>query len=537
MAHPRIAIRGVLLAGCLGLLTPASTMAGDVPPLPGAGEVGYEMLDLGAVMEQSTVPAVPVARASADITAEPPASPPFEPVNEDISPLTKRLVSISVRNETLRNVVKIIADTIHLNMVMEKGVNPDTPVTITLNNIPAGEALAIIFGSVDYFYEIQKNILRVKAQNTRIWEFGHPLVVNDYSLKLGGDILGGASEGTSSMTGDLNIEGKVPEDSADLWQSVSDTLARILEAEGGETNGGPAPSYSINRITGTIMVTASKSTLDRVEQVLSRIRESLNRQVLIEARILEVQLSQGLKYGIDWSFVDNVDRLGDVDVSTYNTSGASSRVKLTDVIDSTEPFLNVNISGLRFATLIRALQTQGDVNVLSNPRVSLMNGQTALLSVGRNVNFISKIDTTTASTGTTGTVNFSVETSSILSGLVIGISAYITPEGNVAMTVTPITSDLIQLEDKSLGVSGSASSLQISLPTVDLRELSTTVRARNGEMIIIGGLISTKQTEQEKGLPFLSSIPLLGYLFKSTETVDQRTELVLLLKPVVSMHN
>jgi len=161
-----------------------------------------------------------------------------------------------------------------------------------------------------------------------------------------------------------------------------------------------------------------------------------------------------------------------------------------------------------------------------------MNGQNALLSVGRNANFISRVETTTASAGTAGTVTFTIETSSILSGLVIGIAPFIHADGTVSMTITPIITDLIKLEDRSLGTLGT-DGLSISLPTVDLREMSTTVRARDGELVVIGGLISNKDVERDAGVPFLSSLPLLGHLFKSKELIQEKTELVLMLKPVV----
>lgn len=458
--------------------------------------------------------------------------PEFQPAGDNISPLSKRIVSVSVRNEPLRNVLKVVADAANLNLVMQKGVDPELPVTITLHSVSVHDALEIIFSSVDCFYEIRKNLLIVKAQDTMIFEFGHPSVINNYSISLGGDILGGVSSASSqgsssgssssnSMTGDVSLEGETDKASENLWDQISESLANVLASDGGSA--ALKPSFSINRVTGTIVVTASRNTIHRAEDLLRNVWESLNRQVMIEARIVEVQLSEGYKYGIDWEALSGSFRWGTLPAA----------VGFADVVKSTEPSFQFEVMTSNFTSLLKALQTQGTVNVLSNPRVSLMNGQTALLGVGRNTNFISKVETTTTTTGTTGIVTFTTETSSVLSGLILGIVPYISPAGHVSMTITPIITDLISLKDEILGTPDGAS-LKISLPTIDLREMSTTVRVRDGEMVVIGGLISDKEVEQENGIPVLSSIPLLGNLFKSVEQTGERTELVIMLQPVIA---
>jgi len=163
-----------------------------------------------------------------------------------------------------------------------------------------------------------------------------------------------------------------------------------------------------------------------------------------------------------------------------------------------------------------------------------MNGQTSLLSVGRNVNFISRVETTTttAATGVLPTTTFTVETSGILSGIMIGIVPYISDTGEITMAITPIVSDLIRLEDKTLGKVGE-NIIQISLPTVDLRELSTTVRVKDGEMVIIGVLMQKKEVSEDSKVPLLGDIPLIGYLFRSRKRLDEKTELVIMLKPTI----
>jgi type II secretory pathway component GspD/PulD (secretin) len=155
-----------------------------------------------------------------------------------------------------------------------------------------------------------------------------------------------------------------------------------------------------------------------------------------------------------------------------------------------------------------------------------MNGHTALLSAGRNRSFISKIDTTTIG-GVTPVTTFTVQTSSILSGILVGIVPFISENGEISLTVTPIISNLVTLEEKSVG----SDQIRISVPTVDLRELSTTVKVLDGQTIIIGGLIQKTESLQDNQVPFLGNIPLLKYFFKSRDKQDVRSELVVLLQP------
>ncbi len=502
---------------CLLLLTSCSGAASNQRP-------AEEIASLAAVEQQPAGPESVAAGVGESRDADVQA-PRYQPVKEDISPLGKRIVNISVRNTPFRDVVKVVADSANLNLVLQKGVNTEQPVTITLNNVTVKDALDIIFASVDYFYEVKKNLLLVKAQDTMLFEFGHPSVLNSYSLSLGGDILGGASSAgstSSTIKGDLKLTSASDDKAKNLWEEVSLALTGILKAD----EGNPLrANFSINRVTGTIMVTASKNTLANVTSFLNRVRESLNRQVMIEARIVEVQLSEGLKYGIDWQQVINWNKLGQIVVGSQG---------FTNVLLPADPRFNVAISGGNFTATLQALQTQGDVRVLSNPRVSLMNGQTAMLSVGQNRNYLAKVQTTTTTpAGGLPQTTFSVETNSIMSGLVIGIVPYINSDGYVSMTITPIISNLTSMGSVDIG-SDPATKVTISLPTVDLREMSTTVRVKDGELVVIGGLIQKSESTIEQGTPFLSKIPLLGYLFKNLDKSELRTELVIMLKPQVA---
>jgi MSHA type pilus biogenesis protein MshL len=455
-------------------------------------------------------------------------TPEFVPATEDISPLRTRIVNVIARSTALKDVLHVIAEATSLNVVMEKGVDPETPVNITLKNVSAEHALSTIFNSVDYFYTLKDNMLFVRAAETRAFELGQPALEQKYTVDIGGDMLAGASSapsasgggGSTGVKGSIEHGVKADETAFKFWDAVENSLAHLLGAQGGAATGPQA--FTINRRAGSIIVTGSKKDLERVEQYVANLKKIIGRQVLVEAKIIEVQLSDNLKFGIDWSYIS-----GNFAFSTAN---------FASVVPAGGPVAKIAVTNQNFSPVLQALEQQGDVRILSNPRINMMNGQTALLSVGRNTSFVSNVEST-VTPGTSGNiVTFTVHTGSILSGILIGMAPYINEKGEISLTVTPIISNLVALNTQNfgnnqiLGISTNGG-VQISLPVVDVREMSTTVKVLNGQTIIIGGLISKVEGVQDNQVPFLGSLPLIGYLFKSRDKQDVRSELVVLLKP------
>ncbi len=489
-----------------------------------------------------------------------PLMPDFVPSSEDVSPLKTRSVDVDARNTPLRDVLYVIAEATGLNLVMEKGVVPETPVTMTLRDVSAEDALNTIFSSVDYFYTITNNMLVVKALDTKIFELGRPAVINTYNVNIGGDIIGGAlanatptgtggTSGSSNSSNSGNLTGSITQSSKNdavafgFWDAIERSLAVILGIPAAQTVAAPAvaapvvpgqpepqaPSrqtFTINRMTGTIIVTASKQNLDRVERYLNAIKQIINKQVLIEAKIIEVQLSNGLQYGIDWT--QAVKNLKGVGPLSFGPQGFAS-----SAVGSSSPSFNFNVTSSNFTALLKALQLQGEVRTLSNPRVNIMNGQTALLSVGTSTAFISNVTTTNNGSTTAPLLTTSGTTSSVLSGISIGLVPFINENGEVLLTITPIVSNLVTLTPATLGSQGGGTNT-ISLPTVDLREMSTTVKVRDGQMVIIGGLISKSESLQDNKVPGLGDLPVAGsLLFTSRNKAESKTELVVVLQPTI----
>jgi len=483
----------------------------------------------------------------------PPKTPEFVPVAEDLSPLKTRIVDIAARKTPLRDVLHVIAEATSLNLVMEKGVDPETEVNLTLKNVTAENALNTIFTAVDYFYKVQENLLVVKAVDTKMFELGHPAMTQAYGVDVGGDIFGGVMNiapggtsgggggggGSSSIKGSVTQNIKSDETAFKFWDAIEKSIENILGAQAGAAGaagaGGSAAGaqqgFTVNRLTGMIYVTASKKSLQRVEDYIKSVKRTISRQVMIEARIIEVVLSDVFQFGIDWRLVDRFMTNAGRTTSSF-TFGTT---RFNTVVPNTGPVFSItgipSFGGaegdLNFT--MQALEEQGEVRTLSNPKINIMNGQTALLTVGRNEAYISKVETTTTA-GTATVTTFTVDTNSVLSGILIGILPYINESGEISLTVTPIVSDLVKFTQKNIGT---PTVVELSLPTVDLRQLSTTVKVRHGDVIVIGGLIQQKESLTDDQIPFLGNIPLLGYLFKSRNKLDRKVELVIVLQPAL----
>lgn len=498
----------------------------------------------------------------------PPRSPDYQPVSDDVSPTKNRMISIQSRNSTLGDILHVIADAASLNLIIGEGVQQDRPITITLRLVSAEEALKTVLGSADYFYTINGNVLSVEATATKLFELGHPAMIQGYNVEVGGDILGsGASLSSGGGGSSSNLKGTISQTvkndtkAFDFWETLEKSLQSMIGGQletitkqvdsstqsrtelqkniaGDSRTSGKFTSTSekivfppssenkpqqlivLNRLTGTIMVTATRSNMERIENYLDMLRATLNRQVLVEARVIEVQLNDSLKYGIDWNTLsDSIAGGFGAAISGLQTSSQAAA-----------PSFRIGASKGSTTALLTALKTQGEVKTLSNPRINVMNGQTALLTVGRNQNYISKVTSTSSGSGSDQTTTFSVDTGNVLSGIMIGLAPIINSKGEISLTVTPIVSDLVSLEDKIIG-NDTANQTTISIPTVDLRELSTTVKVRTGELIVLGGLISNKQNYKDNKVPILGDIPWIRGFFTSKDNMDSRSELVVILQP------
>jgi len=188
----------------------------------------------------------------------------------------------------------------------------------------------------------------------------------------------------------------------------------------------------------------------------------------------------------------------------------------------------ISMAAVPFTVMLNALNEQGDATVLSNPKLTVLNGQPALISVGKDVAYIKEISSDV--NNETGTVTYTAETDSVVEGVSFGVMASIIDDNSVIMHLTPITTDLV---NDTIPYREFGDGLQVGLPQVQIREMSTMVQVNNGEMLIIGGLIDSIEAKTGEFAPVVGNIPFLRYLFGVEEKKMEKRELVILLTPKI----
>ena len=269
----------------------------------------------------------------------------------------------------------------------------------------------------------------------------------------------------------------------------------------------------MNAESGVVTVRATQRQHEKIQEFLDRVINSARRQVLIEATIIEVVLKDGYEQGIDWTALSSG---GIVKVLSRQTNGTA------------------NLSydkGSNPTAIINLLETFGTTKVLSSPRLSVLNNQTALLKVVENVvyfNVKSEISGTTVA-GVTPPKAFTTTPQTVSVGLVLSVTPQVSDNDSVTLNVRPtITSIGAMVPDPN-------PDLIISnlVPQIRVREIESVMRVASGNIAILGGLMEDKISYQNQRIPIIGQIPLVGELVNSRNNQAQKSELVIFLRPVV----
>ena len=498
----------------------------------------------------------------------------------------------TVGPQPLRDILKRLAVLKGMNISWSSDVDQNALVDVDINaNDDFNAAIDHLLRQINYFHETKGNTLIIRNKETRQFHVAMPFISQTYSTDTGGDVLGGTKE-TTTFKGKINLTatgsptgtsvGNVKDDSKktqfDIWNNIEGNLKVILDIlettettvtsqerefggtgqstnpTGGSPNapGGAAPVkaaeagksvktsrqtsktgayFTIDKPVGIITVTATRDLLDRVNDYLTALQKELYKQINIEAKIIEVQLIHTSDMGIDWSRVLRTSSSGGL--SLTGSAGVNGGLNLTKggLTNGTSTISTFTLNASSFTVLLNALKEEGNTKVLSNPKISVMNGQPAFITVGRNTAFINKV--TSTSDTATQSVTYTVDTSSILAGVGLALTANIMDNNEVIMNLVPVVSRLQNDKVDTVQIGSANSGAQVGLPVVDVREMSTTVRVKSGEMLIIGGLIDNTDQNDSTGVPFLGNVPVLKYLFGNDSKSVQKKELIILLKPTI----
>ncbi|WP_286262992.1 pilus (MSHA type) biogenesis protein MshL [Thalassotalea atypica] len=325
------------------------------------------------------------------------------------------------------------------------------------------------------------------------------------------------NNGNQNGSSGINI---YTENESDFWTELKETLETLVGTEAGR-------SVIVSPQAGLVTVKALPGEIKAVKKFISDTQNHLRRQVIIEAKIMEVVLNDDYQQGVNWENV--LGHIGSTDIGFSTSAGTVGNTISAAIGGATSiSFKNTDFSGV-----IELLQTQGNVQVLSSPRITATNNQKAVIKVGEDEYFVTDVSSTTT-TGTSTTTTPEIDLTPFFSGIALDVTPQIDESGEVILHVHPsVTTTQEQIKQITL----SEQSIILPLAQSSVRESDTIVRAKSGDIVVIGGLIETKKIDLESKTPLLGDIPYLGELFKSKSQSTQKKELVIMLKPIVIGHN
>ena len=449
--------------------------------------------------------------------------------------LSEKRLEVSANNISAKSFFAALVEESPYSMIVHPDVSGE--ITVNLKGVTIDEALSAV--EALYGYDVQKTgkIIRVYPSGIRTetitldYLFIKRAGTSTTSVNAGGvsdnDSNSGSSSNSSnsnsnSNSSDSGSEGTsgvsvFTENESDFWTELQASLTSLIGTEDGRV-------VIVSPHAGLITIKAFPYEIKAVKSFLKASQENLRRQVIIEAKILEVTLNDDYQQGIRWDRIaSNIDSTDLLFSSTGNI--INNTISATIGGDST-----LTVTNDDFTSVISLLQTQGNVQVLSSPRITATNNQKAVIKVGQDEFFVTEVSSTTT-TGTSTTTTPEIELTPFFSGIALDVTPQIDEDGEVILHVHPSVTET-QEQIKTITINDEDFSLPLALSNI--RESDTVIRAKSGEIVVIGGLIESRKTDQESKTPLLGDIPFLGELFKSKSETTQKSELVIMLKPIVT---
>ncbi|WP_373949646.1 pilus (MSHA type) biogenesis protein MshL [Vibrio pomeroyi] len=327
------------------------------------------------------------------------------------------------------------------------------------------------------------------------------------------------SSNTSNSTSNGGTEIETTSES-DFWPQLEAAVAHLIGSGDGQ-------SVVVTPQASVITVRAYPDEIREVREFLGISQKRLQRQVILEAKIMEVTLSDGYQQGISWSSLSKSIGSGGVVIDR-----PGGTLPPLDAISSLlGGQTNVTISDGSFEAVLSFMDTQGDLNVLSSPRVTAANNQKAVIKVGTDEYYVTDLSSAVGS-GDNANVAPEVELTPFFSGISLDVTPQIDDKGSVFLHVHPAVIE-VEEEVKELNLGSTTGIVQLPLAKSSIRESDSVIRARDGDVVVIGGLMKSNTSDVTSKVPFLGDIPALGHLFRNTNQLTQKTELVILLKPTI----
>ena len=445
----------------------------------------------------------------------------------------ENVFDINLVEADLGSTLQSMCDIMSYNLILDPAVS-DT-LTLNLNEVTFFKFLDVALSKKGFNYEIDDNFLYVSAPKleTKIFNLNYLNTARQLVGTMAITGQGGAAAGglIPQSTTTLQTQSIV-----NIWTDIKNALQEIVLGTGTETaaalttegsfagsDPGSGHRLVVEPSSGIVQVTATPDVLDQAERFIKALEANLQRQVMIEARFVEINLTSSLEAGLDWTVIPDLTSVSNLTGSLAGGAAASQ------ALSPTAREFQIGVSNENINTILTAISQNGTVNVLQSPQVSTLNNQPAVIRVARNETFFQRQETpgqpaTATSPATQAVVNYVPIQQP--TGVVLNITPKIGDDGLIIMSIRPSITSIAAVATSPDGLSTS--------PITDVRELDTVAKVNHGQTIILAGLIQERELEQTKEIPVLSKLPILGSLFKQVKKDRAKVELVILLTPYIN---
>ncbi|BAI81645.1 hypothetical protein DEFDS_P017 (plasmid) [Deferribacter desulfuricans SSM1] len=356
----------------------------------------------------------------------------------------------------------------------------------------------------------------LKAFETKTYDVSYINVIQKYNITMSSSTSGDSS---TQATTSQNLELKTEMKDSDLWQQIQNDLSVIASNKG---------YFTINKALGTVTITDRIPFFEKYDNYFKKLKERLSKEVFLDVKVLEVTYDSNKEQGIDWNALAlgkyNGNKLG---IRTNFVSGSP------DVFDTQPPgFSSLSLPVLTVSDaddvikfIAGFVKGKGKLTVKSQPRQLVLNGQPAVIPVGQIIKYISNIssDSGSDSSLTGGDLSYSVETGTLQTGVVLQFLPKVTDDNNIVLNLGVTINRLDKMDEKSLN------GIILQLPQTSVRAVSSTVKMKSGQTIVIGGILSDNTNEIENKVPLVGDIPILGNLFKYKKKEKTKTEMIVII--------
>ena len=422
---------------------------------------------------------------------------------------------------TILDILENIAQECKMTIVFEdqnvKSMTGKNLNYINVNEFSLKELLDLILEDNNIFYSLSDNqkIIRLSYFRTKSYfidyvSFSQRKSTTNKTIKTGSSTStngGSTGGGGDSTTMDFTSEFK-------FWDKIEAEITSVIfrDEDAQQING----KVLINQDAGMLTLTGTKKQLERAEEYLKTVMKRLHKEILVEAKIFEVTYSYDKTDGVDWSKFQ-LGLSGTSDASRGRTAGVIS----PNTLKQPNYLIGYDFS---MDGLVKFLKTQGDVRVVSNPKVMTLNNQSAVINVGTEINYRYDTGSTTTTTTTTPITTSNYQVGSTFVGITLDITPQVTDDEYIMLKINPIVSEVAEKHVDSNGIPFLA-------PDIKIKQLSSVVKVKDGNKVLVGGLIGKSETVSNSSVPGLSSIPFLGEAFKSESKVILNSELVIVIIP------